>query len=289
MVEIEHSDVFVDDAVVHVAQAGHGQAPTLLMLHGWPESWRTWRDLMAAAAETSHVVAIDLPGIGGSTGRPPTGTKREIAAVVHRLISAMGLRQVVLVGHDIGGMVTYAYVREFHDLRGAVIMDVPIPGVEPWDEFTRQPFLWHFALHAVPDLPEQLVTGRQSEYFGYFFDLLSAHDGVPSAASRAEEIAAYSSPASLAAGFDWYRAFAADVADNQSSSSGPPTATPLLYLRGQKERGGSLEPYVEGLRRSGVTNVQGALVPDAGHFPQEEATTATWRLISEFVSSRPAY
>lgn len=65
----------------------------------------------------------------------------------------------------------YAYLREFADLPRAVIMDVPVPGVDPWDDFVRQPFLWHFALHAVPGLPEQaqayaaissFARGRQS-------------------------------------------------------------------------------------------------------------------------------
>jgi hypothetical protein len=52
-----------------------------------------------------------------------------------------------------------------------VIMDVPIPGVDPWDDFVRAPFLWHFALHAVPRLPERLVTGREPDALAAGFDL----------------------------------------------------------------------------------------------------------------------
>jgi pimeloyl-ACP methyl ester carboxylesterase len=101
---------------------------------------------MRLGASISHVVAIDLPGIGRSRGRTSPGAKSEVAAVVHGLVVAMGLEDVTLVGHDIGGMVAYAYLREFHDLRSAVIMDVPIPGVEPWEDFIRQPFLWPLGL-----------------------------------------------------------------------------------------------------------------------------------------------
>ena len=52
------------------------------------------------------------------------------------------------------------------------------PGLraEPWDGLIRAPFLWHFALHALPGRPELLVTGRESAYFGYFYDLLSDID-----------------------------------------------------------------------------------------------------------------
>jgi hypothetical protein len=190
---------------------------------------------------THTSVAVGVHLIGRSRGRLSSGAKREIAAVVHGLIAVMGLEDVTLVGHDIGGMVAYAYLREFRDLRRAVIMDVPIPGVDPWEDFIRQPFLWHFALHAVPELPEQLVTGREREYLGYFYDLLSAHPGLPSLASRAEQIAAYESVGALAAGFEWYRALAGDTEHNQAMGAGPPIQTPLLYLRGEKERGGALE------------------------------------------------
>lgn len=48
------------------------------------------------------------------------------------------------------------------------------------------------------------------------------------------------------------------------------------------ERGGSLKSYVVGLQKAGVTNVTGAVVPGAGHFPQEEATQATWGLLQHF-------
>jgi pimeloyl-ACP methyl ester carboxylesterase len=283
--DIGHKSVTVGDDVIHVAEVGADHEPTFVMLHGWPESWRTWQELMQLAAPTSQVIAIDLPGIGRSRGRESSGTKGDIAGVVHGLIAAMGLKDVTLVGHDIGGMVAYAYLREFHDLHSAVIMDVPIPGVDPWEDFIRQPFLWHFALHAVPELPEALVSGREADYLGYFFDLLSAHPDSPSPASRAEQIAAYESADALAAGFAWYRAFADDTEHNHATSAGPPTQTPLLYLRGENERGGALEPYVEGLRGAGVSNVQGALISGSGHFPQEEATQETWRILDQFATS----
>jgi pimeloyl-ACP methyl ester carboxylesterase len=284
--DIAHKTVAVGDRVIHVAEVGEGHESTFVLLHGWPESWRTWQELMQLAESTSHVIAIDLPGIGRSRGRTSSGAKSEVAAVVHGLVVAMGLENVTLVGHDIGGMVAYAYLREFDDLRSVVIMDVPIPGVDPWEDFIRQPFLWHFALHAVPELPEVLVTGREVEYLGYFYNLLSAHVDLPSPESRAEQIAAYESDNALAAGFDWYRAFASDTEHNHEVSAGPPIQTPLLYLRGENERGGALQLYVEGLRQAGVINVRGDLIPGSGHFPQEEATRETWRILNQFATGR---
>jgi pimeloyl-ACP methyl ester carboxylesterase len=284
---IRHRQVLVGDVSVHVAEAGPGEGPAYLLVHGWPESWRTWRELMLLAGRTSRVVAVDLPGIGGSRRGSADGSKAAIARVLRGLVESLSLRDLTLVGHDIGGMVAYAYLRECTDLPRAVIMDVPVPGVDPWDDFVREPFLWHFALHAVPGLPELLTEGKQEAYFGYFYDLLSAHQGIPSPACRAEQAAAYASPDALAAGFDWYRAFPADAEHNARAAGGAATATPLLSLRGSRERGASAERYADGFRRSGVTDVESVTVEGAGHFPQEESPEQTWAAISGFASRHP--
>ena len=284
MIDLQHSQVAIAGTSIHTVTAGPVDAPALLLLHGWPESWATWREIIPLAAASHRVVAIDLPGVGGSeSGAAPT-SKRDIASLVHGLADALGLADITLVGHDIGGMVAYAYLRDFPDLARAVIMDVPIPGVDPWEDFVRAPFLWHFALHAVPGLPEQLVSGRQKPYFGYFYDLLSATPGVPEAEVRKEQAAAYATASALNASFGWYRAFDRDLEDNMAAAAGPAVHTPLLYRRGGAERGGSIDTYVEGLRRAGVIDVTPAVVSGAGHFPHEEAASATWRAISGFIS-----
>jgi pimeloyl-ACP methyl ester carboxylesterase len=279
-----HQQVTVGDADIHVVEAGDPGAPPFVFLHGWPESSRTWAPIMTLAAGSVRAIAIDLPGVGESAGAATDGSKRQIAGVVDQFLAVMGLTGVTLVGHDIGGMVTYAYLRAYQGIDRAVIMDVPLPGVAPWEEFVRSAFLFHFALHAVPDLPERLVQGRQEDYFGYFYDALSADPSKITADVRRAHQAAYASDSALTASFNWYRAFPRDVEDSQRASAGPPVSTPLLYLRGERERGGGIGPYVQGLRDAGVTNVQSALVPGAGHFTQEEAPAETWRLMARFAA-----
>ncbi len=172
-----------------------------MFLHGWPESSRTWAEIMTLAAGSARVIAIDLPGVGESAGTATDGSKRQIAGVVDQFLSVIGVSAVTLVGHDIGGMVTYAYLRAHQGIDRAVIMDVPLPGVAPWDEFVRSPFLFHFALHAVPDLPERLVRGRQADYFGYFYDALSADPSKITEDARRAYQAAYASDSALTASF----------------------------------------------------------------------------------------
>ncbi len=82
---------------------------------------------------------------------------------MHSLIVDLGLQNATLVGQDVGGMVVYSYLRNYGDLARAVVMDVAVPGIDPWDEVLRNPSIWHFALHAVPALPERLVQGRQGK------------------------------------------------------------------------------------------------------------------------------
>jgi pimeloyl-ACP methyl ester carboxylesterase len=126
-------------------------------------------------------------------------------------------------------------------------------------------------------------------YFGYFYDLLSATPGVPEAEVRKEQAAAYAAPSALTASFGWYRAFDRDIEDNTAAAAGPPVRTPLLYLRGGAERGGSIDAYVGGLRRAGVIDVRPAVISGTGHFPHDEAAAATWRAISGFISSATSH
>ncbi|MET8007055.1 alpha/beta fold hydrolase [Nonomuraea glycinis] len=280
-IEPRHAHLATEEGNLHVVEAGDPQGRPYLFLHGWPESWHAWKGVMALAAPDARAIAIDLPGVGRSDVTGDRGVKRLVAARVHELIQARGLTDVTLVGHDAGGMVAYAYLRRYPQIARVVIMNTVIPGVEPWTDVLKNPYIWHFGLHGVPELPETLVRGHQTEYFGYFYDVLSADPSKIDPEARAAHAAAYRSDASLTAGFDFYRAFAQDARDNTASAT--PTRTPLLYLRGQSE-GGDIATYAAGLRAAGIEDLTTAVVPDAGHFAPEEAPAEVWRLIHEFAT-----
>jgi pimeloyl-ACP methyl ester carboxylesterase len=276
-----HAHVRLDDSTIHVVEAGATSGPAFLFLHGWPQSWHAWQAVMRLAAPHARAVAIDLPGIGESISAATDGSKRHLAEVVHALIARLELEHLTLVGQDVGGMIVYPYLRAYQDIARAAIMDVVIPGLDPWDEVLRNPHLWHFALHAIPDLPEALVQGRQAVYFDWFYTILSADPAKITPAARAAYVAAYADARALRAGFDWYRAFPTDAEDNQRSARGAPVSTPVLYVRGERE-GGDIARYVDGLRSSGVQHVEQATIPAAGHFTQDEAPTAVWQALARF-------
>ncbi len=277
-IEYRHTHVSVGDLSLHTVETGNPQGRPYLLLHGWPESWRTWQGVMAAADADARIIAIDLPGIGESTGAVAGGSKVRLAEVIHGLAQHLELGDLTLVGHDAGGMIAYAYLRQYADVSRVVIMNTVIPGVDPWNDVLRNPYIWHFGMHAVPALPETLVQGHQAEYFDYFYNVLSVDPARISPGSRAAYAAAYRSDAALTAGFDLYRAFAQDARDNAAFAASSPVDTPLLYLRGDGE-GGDIATYAQGFRDAGIRNLTSAVLADAGHFAEEEVPADVWRLI----------
>ena len=274
---MQHQQITVDGLPIHVAHDGAAERPGILFLHGWPESWAAFGRVMESLRSEFRVAALDLPGIGDSTVAPSSNDKRTLAGYVRGLIQQLDFRDVTLVGHDVGGQIVYAYLRTYpNDLRRAVIMNVAVPGIDPWSEVLRNPFIWHFAFHAVPDLPEHLVTGHEAEYFAYFYDTISAKPGAVDPRARQVYAEAYSRPEALRTGFEWYRAFRQDERDNAQRAI---VHTPVLYLRGEAERGIELERYVEGLRASGLKAVEGGTIPNSGHFAPDEQPEAVAGLL----------
>jgi pimeloyl-ACP methyl ester carboxylesterase len=290
MPAMDHREIDVDGHLIHVVEAGAGRAdvPSMLFLHGWPESWAAFEDVMRRASDAAHVLAIDLPGVGGSPTPLPSNDKRSLAAFVHRAIEVLQLRDVTLVGHDVGGQIVYAFLRAYPDtLDHAVIMNVAIPGIDPWAEVVRNRHIWHFGFHAIPELPERLVTGHEAEYFDFFFNAIAASPDAVPASARATYVAAYQRPDALRTGFAWYRAFPQDERDN-AETKGQTIDTPVLYLRGEREPG-DLDTYVEGLRAAGIRNVHGCLIPGSGHFSPDERPAEVVALLQEFLESHGAY
>jgi pimeloyl-ACP methyl ester carboxylesterase len=278
MSRYQHQQVKVADHEVHVVTSGDPRGAPYLFLHGWPQSWCAWHDVMKAAGDEAHCIAIDLPGIGASPGAVGSGRKKDLARVVHGLVRQLGLDGVTVVGHDAGGMVAYAYLRCYKDLARAVIVNTVIPGVDPWDAVLARPQIWHFAMHALPALPEILVQGHQLPYFAYFFDVLASDPAKITPERRAIYAGAYGSDAALRAGFDLYRAMEKDAEDNRHFAAGDACETPLLYLRGDRDPAG-IDAYAQGFLAAGIRALETRVVAGSGHFVAEEAPGALWEVI----------
>lgn len=259
-----------------MVESGPVSADPIVFLHGWPEDWSAWTRIIELVGDNYRCIALDLPGVGGSRLVAPRGDKFYLAGLIRELIAALDLKNVTLVGHDVGGMVGFAYLKQFPTLRSAIIMDTAIPGIPPWESVLTNPYIWHFAFHSIPALPEKLAQNNVRAYFDYFYDAISADPGAIPESARSRYAASYAAPVALTQGFEFYRAFRTDEDDNNRSTD--EICTPILYLRGSSE-GGNLADYATGLRNAGLTNLNTGAIEGAGHFAPEEAPEQVWKAI----------
>ena len=263
--------------------AGASAMPAIVLLHGWPHCKEVYAPVVDALATDHFVLAFDLPAIGDSHGAPPSAEKTVLAEIVVSAAERAGAHSMVVAGFDVGGMIAYAAARDHGErIAGAVVMNTVIPGIDPWEKVLSDPRIWHFAFHALPKLPELLVSGHQRAYFDFFTDFLAGNKEVVTEVHRAAFARAYEHPEALKAGFDWYRAFAHDARDNANGAAAP-VDVPVLYLRGEKDWG-DLATYEAGLRAAGVRRLEAALVPESGHFTPEEQPERVWQKVSAFLA-----
>jgi pimeloyl-ACP methyl ester carboxylesterase len=104
---VEHRYVDVRGARLHVAELGDPAGPPVVLLHGWPQHWYTWRSLMPLLADRYRVLAPDLRGFGWSEATPRGYRKEELADDVAGVLDALGIDRVNLVGHDWGGVIGF--------------------------------------------------------------------------------------------------------------------------------------------------------------------------------------
>src|SRR6185295_2958742 len=126
MTTIAHRTVETNGIRMHVAEAGSG--PLVVLLHGFPESWYSWRHQLRALADAGyHAVAPDQRGYG-QTDRPDGVDKYSqlhLVGDVIGLLDALGAQDAVVVGHDWGGPVAWNTALFRHDrVRGVVGLSV---------------------------------------------------------------------------------------------------------------------------------------------------------------------
>jgi pimeloyl-ACP methyl ester carboxylesterase len=160
-----------------------GTGPVLLLIHGYAENSDSWAPLAADLMRDHTVVVPDLRGIGRSSKTESGYDKKTQAQDMRAVVTALGYDKTVVVAHDIGNMVAYAYAATYPDkVERLVVMDAPIPGIGPWDEIRLNPGVWHFNFHG-PDA-ERLVAGRERIYFDRIWNDFTGNPAEPDEATR---------------------------------------------------------------------------------------------------------
>jgi pimeloyl-ACP methyl ester carboxylesterase len=264
-------------ADIFVRSAGSG--PVVVLLHGYAENSDSWAPLAADLVKDHTVIVPDLRGIGRSS-KPEGGyDKKTQATDIRAVVTALGYDRTFVVAHDIGNMVAYAYAATYPDkVEKLVVMDAPIPGIEPWNQILLNPGVWHFNFHG-PDA-ERLVAGRERIYLDRIWNDFTADPGKPDEATRDFFAATYAQQGGMRAGFAQFTAFAQDAKDNQIFQTVKLTM-PVLAVGGEKSFG-SLQAVI---MRNVATNVQEAVITGSGHWLMEERPAETVALIREFLDA----
>ncbi len=127
MATITHRTVQANSITMHIAEAGEG--PLVVMCHGWPESWYSWRHQLTALADAGfHAVAPDQRGYG-QTDKPEAidqYTQLHMVGDVIGLLDALKEEQAVIVGHDWGAPVAWNSAMMRPDrFRAVAVLSVP--------------------------------------------------------------------------------------------------------------------------------------------------------------------
>jgi pimeloyl-ACP methyl ester carboxylesterase len=271
-IPVAHAMADIEPGVrLHFVTAGEG-ARTAVLFHGFPQTWREWRHVIAPLVDAGfRVVAPDYRGAGNSS-RPVGGyDKRTMAGDIHRLLRdhLKITGPVALIGHDIGLMVAFAYAQAYpKEVSYLVVMDAPLPGTQVFDRLRADPRVWQFGFHSARDVPEMLVAGRERPYLRAFFDTRLFTPPAISEGDFDSYVSAYSAPGAMRAGFELYRAFDQDIRDNREALKREGKLTmPVLAVGGGASTTG---PLMEEMMREVATDVTAVRIDGAAHWIAEE-------------------
>ena len=187
----------------------------VVLIHGYAENSDSWAPLAADLMKDHTVVVPDLRGIGRSS-KPADGyDKKTQAKDMRAVVTSLGYDKTFVVAHDIGNMVAYAYAAMYPDkVERLVVMDAPIPGIDPWNEILQNPGVWHFQL---PWTGCGTAGGRYREriYFDRIWNDFTGDPGQPDEDTRNFFAATYAQPGGMRAGFAQFAAFPQDAKDNK--------------------------------------------------------------------------
>jgi pimeloyl-ACP methyl ester carboxylesterase len=268
--ELHHDFARVNGIRMHYVTAGSG--PLLLLLHGFPDFWFSWRRQIPALAGRFTVVAPDQRGYNESD-KPGWGYSVDVlVADIMELIAALGHERAMLLGHDWGGAVAWAaaIARPQRVARLAVI-NSPHPASFAEQlrrnprQMARSAYMGFFALPLLPELA--LSAGN------YAVIERELRRDLPGGAISEAEIAAYKDaigkPGALTAALGWYRAAARQGPRGLFAGTGMRCQVPTLQIWGDRDPYLGPELYADtGRFAPDLTSLP---IPGAGHWAHQWA------------------
>ncbi len=278
----QHRDIITNGIRMHYVTQGEG--PLVVLLHGFPEFWYSWRHQIPFLAEHGYmVVAPDLRGYN-DTDKPRKGYDvptllRDIVG----LIKGLGREKAIIVGHDWGGILAWEFaIRHPEMTERLVAMNAPHPAAmrrefRTLKQLRKSSYMFFFQL---PWLPEYVLLRNHANEVGR---TLRGNAGQKSVFSR-EETAIYqqamSKPGAATASLNYYRQIFRRP-PSPSTGKNPYVRVPTLLIWGEQDRALGIELTI-GLEQW-VDHLEIRRIPDSGHWVQQEQPEKVNRYVLEFL------
>jgi len=258
-----------------------GEGRTVVLLHDWPQSSYAWRRVIPELAKRYRVIVPDLRGTGGSE-RPALGyDKATIAEDLVALMSELRIERAHLVGHGMGAMVAYAFAAAHPErVRALVVIDMAMAGfgLEEAIRPGRPGGLWYMGFHALPELPELLITGREYAYLAWLYRRFGFDPDFLTRRAIEEYARACLAAGALRPGLQYSRTFGEDAEHNRRLAERK-LEIPVLALGGAASLGDLPARSMSAL----ANRVEAGIVEQGGHWLPEEQPAALAERIKRFL------
>jgi pimeloyl-ACP methyl ester carboxylesterase len=208
---------------LHYVAAGRDGDPVLLV-HGFPETWWAFHQVIPLLAEHHRVFAVDLRGFGDSADAPTGYDSAAAAEDLHQLIAHLGVGPVHLVGQDISGATVFRLATGHpEDVRSLTAIEMGLPGfgLEALADVTHGG-AWHIGVLTAPGVPEMLLAGRERAFLEYVFS--SATEDLD------ELVRAYSRPGAWRGAAGLYRSILREGDEIRALAHSPGLTVPVLAV-----------------------------------------------------------
>ena len=283
-----HRDVTANACRFHVVEAGEG--PLVVLLHGFPLFWWTWRHQVVALADAGYrVVAMDMRGYGGSDHTPHGYDPLTLAADVGGLIRTLGADDAVVVGQGWGGLVAWTVGAVHPDVvRGVVAVGMPHPAVLRRtfinDSAQRKRASYVLGLQS-PFVPERQLTHDDAKAVERYLQTWSGPSW-PDDETASVYRAAFLVPNTAHCSIEFHRWAIRSIPRRDGrrfqTAVEKPLTMPVLQIHGVDD-GAILPSSVNGSEAyagAGYTRIDLGAV---GHFPHEEDPEAFTQVLLEWL------
>lgn len=292
------------DISLNVATAGDQRSPAVMMLHGFPESHRTWRAIAPKLEDRFYLVMPDQRGFAGSD-RPQDEKAYETDKLVEdifELADSLGLETFALVGHDWGGAIAWtAALRRPERLSRLAIINAPHPWVfqkSLIEDAEQRAASQYISAFRTPGFEEAVEAMGYDAFFAKSFSRHVDLSKIPET-EKQQYIAEWSQPGGLTAMLNWYRASKLIVpppgviipVPDWLLKAFPKIEVPTLVIWGMRDAA-LLPVQLDGLDEL-VEDLRIVRLPDAGHFapweaPDEVAAALEPFLAEDMTATAPA-